>query len=450
MSTAAASAPSAALSASNLASPPRLAATCSFHPYDNGGGAQEYLLAVGDGRQYKISQLTHRLLSSLDGETTLEQLSAALKRDGIAIEPEQIDQLVVSRYAALGVFARDDETEPPLALGGTGIRPKFPLWAVGSLVPPRPVRLVSRALGFLYRPALALPLLLLIGWTHGLVYSRDLHIVSLLPESYLAIVVLVLASMLFHELGHAAALARFGGSPGRIGFGLYLLMPTFFADVSQLWRFPRRQRMVVDLGGAYFQQIAFAVLALWAARSGRMELLASCRMIDVLVLVALNPIFRFDGYWFLADYLAMPKLHGLALRYPLWSLRRRLGHDVKPLALPQMGRLARAVFVSYSVLSSAFLLFAFWLSYRYLTQALTQFPAAASRAFQAATTALAAGQVPLFLARLLAVFFLVAVPATVVLALGLSVTALGRSAFQRSKSSIARRRAARRDARRSA
>jgi putative peptide zinc metalloprotease protein len=256
--------------------------------------------------------------------------------------------------------------------------------------------------------------------------------------------------MLFHELGHAAALARIGGAPGSIGFGLYLFMPTFFADVSQLWRFPRRQRMVVDLGGAYFQQIAFALFAVAAARSGRMELLAACRMIDVLVLVALNPIFRFDGYWFLADYLAMPKLHGTALRYPFWRLRRRLGLPVPPLPLPPFGRLARLVFVSYSLLASVFLVFAFWLSYRYLTQALTRFPAAASNAWTAAGAALAAGEPALFAARLLAAFFLVAVPATVLLAVALALASYLRRAWRWVAGAIAGRRAARRGARRPA
>lgn len=443
MSTAAASAPIAAPAPS---APPRLAPSCSFHPYDNGGGAVEYLLAVGDGRQFKIPALAHRLLTALDGETPLERLSADLRSEGFEIAPAEIER-VVGRYAAVGAIARPTPDAPNAPSGTPApFRSRFPLWAVGTLLPPRPVAALARALRPLYRPALALPLLALIAWSHALVYSRELRVATLLPESYLAIVALVLGSMLFHELGHAAALSRFGGAPGGIGFGLYLLMPTFFAEVSQLWRFPRRRRMVVDLGGAYFQQIAFAAFALAAARTGRMELLAACRMIDVLVLVALNPVFRFDGYWFLADYLAMPKLHGIALRYPLWRLRRRLGLPAPPLALPPLGRLARAVFVSYSFLASAFLLFAFWLSYRYLTQALTQFPAAAARAWGAAGAALAAGEPALFAARLLAAFFLVAVPATVLLAVALALAACGRWAGR----AISLRGAALRGARRSA
>ena len=47
---------------------PKLAASCSFHAFDNGGGSEEYVLATAGGRQFKVSGLAYKILSRLDGK----------------------------------------------------------------------------------------------------------------------------------------------------------------------------------------------------------------------------------------------------------------------------------------------------------------------------------------------------------------------------------------------
>ncbi|HEX3552544.1 MAG TPA: hypothetical protein VIA62_04890 [Thermoanaerobaculia bacterium] len=401
-----------------MISPPKLSAACAFHPYDNGGGSEEFVLCIGEGRQFKVSALARRVLSRLDGTVCLDEIAAGLNAEAVPVTAQQL-AVLVERYAALGAI-ENGATGPPVPTAARpALRAGFPLLLAWDLLPQRLVAWLALRLKFLYAPAAAVAALSLMVWTHYTVYAHKLDAATLSPASYLWIIGLSIASILFHELGHAAAVSRFGGTPGKVGCGLYLLMPTFYADVSQIWRFSRRQRMVVDLGGAYFQQMAFAGFALGALWSGRPELTAACRMIDLMVLMALNPIFRFDGYWFLVDYLAMPKLHSLALRYPLWWLRRRLGRPVAPLALPRMSRLARGLFSSYSVLSSLFLVAAFWLSYHYLSTTLVQFPRVAPRAFLATVTAFQSGDVSLFLIRLITCFFLIAFPATALIGISL-------------------------------
>jgi hypothetical protein len=71
-----------------------------------------------------------------------------------------------------------------------------------------------------------------------------------------AILLLVLASVFLHELGHAAALRRAGEAPGGVSFGVrYFVYPCFFTDVSSAWLLPRRQRILVNLGGCYLQAL---------------------------------------------------------------------------------------------------------------------------------------------------------------------------------------------------
>lgn len=411
---------------------PRLAASCSFHSFDNGGGSEEYVLATAGGRQFKVSALAHKILSRLDGKAGIEQIAAGLNAEAVPITPDQLRSLLEQRYVPLGVIEDGAAPEPPAGTPRTVHTLQttrtigFPMLLTWNLVPSRAVAWVSERLRFLYAPAAVLPLLGLIAWSHAWVYRTDLRAASLTPESYLRITLLCLLSILFHELGHAAAVSRFGGTPGAIGCGLYLLVPTFYADVSQLWRFPRRHRMVVDLGGAWFQQIAFAALALAAVRTGNPELLATCRLIDLMVMTALNPLFHFDGYWLLADYLAIPRLQSTAFRFLRARLRRLSGHLEEPPKLPPMNRLAQAVFLTYSLLAAVFLVVMFGFVYRYLSTTFLRFPRVAPQAVHAVAAAFESGNVPLFLVRSMSLFFLTAFPATAVIGLVLYLVRLVR------------------------
>lgn len=407
---------------------PKLSETATFHRYDNGGGQEEYVLTGTSGRQFKVSAVARRILSRLDGETHIEQVAADLRADSVPITSDQLRALLAQRYAQLGVIedGRAPSPDTPVSTKRTVRSPGFPMLLTWDLVPQSIVVRLATWLRILYAPIAVAALLVLISWSHIVVYTIELEAASLSPESYLRIIGLCLLSILFHELGHAAAVSRFNGTPGRIGCGLYILIPTFYADVSQIWRFPRAQRMVVDLGGAYFQQIAFACFALAAVASGSPELVATCRLIDLMVLTALNPLFHFDGYWFLADWLAIPKLQNVAFRSLAARARRVLGLTAEPPRIPPLGRLARGVFFSYSILAGLFLAATFWLVWQYLRSTLLRFPVVAPDAFHEVVAAFNAADGSLFLMRVLALFFLAAFPMTALVGLVLFLVRLVR------------------------
>ena len=63
------------------------------------------------------------------------------------------------------------------------------------------------------------------------------------------LLVFMVVSSLFHELGHASACKHFGIRHGGIGFGLYLNFPVLYTDVTEVWRLRRADRCIVNLGG---------------------------------------------------------------------------------------------------------------------------------------------------------------------------------------------------------
>ena len=423
---------------------PRLSPSCSFHLYDGGGDGsvgQEYVLGVG-GRHFRVSALARRILERLDGKTSLAEIAARLQGESVAITADELRTVLEQRYSRLGVLAPAAVPATPMmpgAMSGAvtavpadlprGARPAgFPFLLTWDLVPQPVVEWFARGLRGLYSwPGAAL--LLLSALAHLPVYSRPLAPragLTLSAEQCLAIMGLSVLSILIHELGHAAAVSRFGGTPGRIGFGLYLLMPTFYADVSQIWRFPRRHRMLVDLGGVYFQQLCFAVFAAAGVATGRTELFAACRMIDFMALMTLNPIFRFDGYWFLVDYLAIPRLQALALSYPgyLWSRLR--GRPVEAPRLPALGRVGRVVFRSYAALSGLFLIAVVGLAINSLSSAFAWLPRILPALLESTRAAFVHADPLALLYRTLVLFLLLAFPASALIGLVLYLLGAGR------------------------
>ncbi len=125
-----------------------------------------------------------------------------------------------------------------------------------------------------------------------------------------------MVSAIVHELGHASAVARNGVSPGHIGFGLYWFFPVFYTDVNAAWKLPPRQRIMVDLGGIYFQLLLVAGLTPLAFMGPAVETMRLLILFNLYsVLQNLNPIFKMDGYWLLADVAQIPNLHGKTFHF---------------------------------------------------------------------------------------------------------------------------------------
>jgi len=116
---------------------------------------------------------------------------------------------------------------------------------------------------------------------------------------------------ILHELGHASALMYFGEKPGRIGFAFYVVSFILFSDVTNAWKLARKERVIVDYGGIYFQCIFSAILyivnSLWI-HNYLLEIVALGEAI--FVLGNFNPFLKYDGYWMLSDILGTTDVIG--------------------------------------------------------------------------------------------------------------------------------------------
>lgn len=348
-------------------------AGCEFSTY--GGG--RYVLHTPDKRHFLVSSTTKELLEALGQGKPLESICENLSGQN-GNNAEELRRIILTRYGHLPIFGDSERqlSQPAQHSLVSGLA-FLKCW---DLVPAKVVDIAAGYLLWLFKLGPFLFALAFIVAAHIVLYSRGIASFTFrLPYgSPISILLLSLLSILAHEMGHASALSRYGAAPGKIGFGLYLLMPAFYADVSQVWRLPRRARFAVDLGGVYFQQLAFAVFTAFATYYSSSEFAAACYAIDAMTLFALNPVFRFDGYWLLADWFELPKLHRDAMRLLKdWALRLSVLLHIRTTPVNRiqlrLSRLQTAVFVIYAVCCNLFLAFTLFWSLRHLRSTLFGF-----------------------------------------------------------------------------
>ncbi|HEV7504183.1 MAG TPA: hypothetical protein VGS07_04665 [Thermoanaerobaculia bacterium] len=266
---------------------------------DTSESQPQYLLVSDRDDYIKLSASAYRLLKSVAAGRSFESLAEDLsRRRGIAVAPEEVEAAYATVADQIGqILCR--ENPRPLSGGG--------FWFRLVLLPAKVVSSLASRLSFLYHPAIATPVLGFIVATFALMLRGDLR-PSMTGGSIWLGYLLFIASLLAHELGHAAACSRFSAKPSEIGFTLYMVFPAFYSDVTSAWQLTRRQRVIVDLGGTFFQFAVAAAFATAYFASGWEPLRIAFLMIWYGALFSLNPIFKFDGYWVLADALGVTNL----------------------------------------------------------------------------------------------------------------------------------------------
>jgi putative peptide zinc metalloprotease protein len=276
---------------------------------DSGYTNPPSLVRRGDGQVIQLSRLLYLVARQMDGRRGPVGIADLVSGDlGRSLSPGQVCYLIVAKLAPLGIVAGQRTNGPPPAAS-----PLLSLRARGTLLPARAASAVGSFLRPLFHwPVIAAVIAAVTGtdtWVfavHGLGGAFGQILSN--PADLLLLALLTVASAAFHECGHAAA-CRYGGArPGRIGFGIYLVWPSFFTDVTDSYRLSRAGRLRTDLGGIYFNLIFILLLAgLYAATSAQLLLLVIA-ITHLEMLEQLMPLVRFDGYFILSDLVGVPDL----------------------------------------------------------------------------------------------------------------------------------------------
>ncbi|MFF7984613.1 hypothetical protein ACFZDK_36800 [Streptomyces sp. NPDC007901] len=295
---------------------PRLSAGLRLHGEYQGSGFTEpkYIARRGDGQVVQLSRLLYLVASSVDGVRDAEAIAHRVSaRFGREVSGENIRFLVEKKLEPLGVTVpegqEDDEVDAPrsdLLLALKGHRVIFDEKRTAK---------IARSLAWLHRPAVVA---LVLGsaiamdvWLFGFFGAIE-PVLEVLDQPVLILVVFVLtvASLVFHEFGHASA-CRYGGArPGCIGCGLFLIWPSMYTDVTDVYRIGRGGRLRTDLGGVYFNVVFMLAMAGAYFATGAQFFLATVYLGHFEIMEQLMPAVRLDGYYILGDLAGVPDLYG--------------------------------------------------------------------------------------------------------------------------------------------
>jgi putative peptide zinc metalloprotease protein len=294
---------------------PRLGEGLTLYGEYQGGGftRPRYLARRGDGQVVQLTYLLYLVASAIDGGRDVGAVARRVSAwYGREVSAGNIDYLIDTRLQPMGIAVLPGpagEADPPrsdLLLGLTGQR---------TLLTARQVGWIARSLSWLHYPPLVVAVLAggvgLDVWLFGYYGALGpvLHVLDR-PVLLLAVFALTVASLVFHEFGHASACHYGGAKPGRIGCGLYVLWPSLFTDVTDVYRIGRVGRLRADLGGVYFNVVFILALGGGYLLTGRRFLLAAILVAHIEIAEQLLPAVRLDGYFILGDLAGVPDLFG--------------------------------------------------------------------------------------------------------------------------------------------
>lgn len=133
------------------------------------------------------------------------------------------------------------------------------------------------------------------------------------PWEVPVIIVLGLAAMVVHELGHALLTVRHGRRVRAAGVILHLGSPTFYVDSADALLLTRRQRLLQAAAGPWAEWLAtsLTVLAAFALPAGGApaQILQRFAVVNTIgILTNLLPFVRLDGSLILSDLVREPDL----------------------------------------------------------------------------------------------------------------------------------------------
>jgi len=249
---------------------------------------------------HRLDAISYELIDKLDGETTVGQLweQAVAQRDQEAPTQDELIALFHELYAAELIVlnrrvAAERMYERRQKLRANQLRQKFlnPLYVRFALHDPDSwLDQLDGVTRWLFSRYSAILWLLLIGFaalgmiTHSNALVAAIVSADVFSSRNAVMFMLIYPPMkLVHELAHALAVKRRGGSVHETGIALMVLLPLPYVDASASSLFPNKyDRMLVSSAGILIE-LAFAAigLLLWIYSTGLVQEVALNLMVII-------------------------------------------------------------------------------------------------------------------------------------------------------------------------
>ena len=323
---------------------PRLRSHVQIHRHRYRGDLWYVLQDHASGRFHRFSPLAHAFIGVMDGRRTVEELWQSLnERFGDeAPTQDEIVTLLAQLHSADALLSdaapdaaelvkRADGRERAKRLGTL----RNPLAVrVPLLDPDRFLDRVLPLVGWLFTRGGLLLAALVVGAASVQAALNWDELTADVTDRVLALENVLLLALIFpvvktlHELGHAAAVKKWGGEVHELGIMFLMLIPTPYVDASAATAFrSKRQRMVVGAAGMLVELLLAAVaMQIWlSVQPGAVRAAAFNAMLIAGVSTLFingNPLLRYDAYYMLMDWLEMPNLASRSNQYIGYLVQR--------------------------------------------------------------------------------------------------------------------------------
>ena len=328
-----------------------------YHPKNNpdtevseltGRGGTYYVLKnTVEKTYYQLGERDYFLWQRMDGRNSVKDLVVAYFMEYGSFAFARVASLV-NRLKANRMLA----DQPVNAYGHIRFRllnrdPGYRLQRFGSAFMQRPFAIggmdrvvgkIYRSVGWLFFSKPFLVFYFLVSVTGIILFARALRAgsFSLVPSvngSYvlgvIALGIILSFTILTHELAHALTVKHYGREVRSAGLMIYLGMPGFYVDTTDIWMEGKRARLAVTWAGPYSGLILSGIVAIiftvWPEFPLNSVFYRFAFLSYMIVFFNINPLIKLDGYYMLMDWLEIPNLRRKSLEF----LRSGLPQKIK-------------------------------------------------------------------------------------------------------------------------
>lgn len=332
----------------------------------------------GANKYYKIGWLEFECLSRFNRARTGNELIAMVRRE-TTLEPEEADIQYLVNFLLTHKLVHADNPGMLEYLEKERAKREHSWWqkamhgylyiAIPLFKPQKFLKRTYPYVSFMFTRAFFTGVLLLLGYGLMLTVQRWDEVAHTFMsyfnlEGIFYLLIATIFVKVAHEMGHAYMATKYGIPVHTIGVALMVMYPVLYAETTNAWKMmDRRDRIFISMAGVMAEMaIASVALLLWhMLPPGIFQ--SICFMVAIVSLVAsllvnLNPLMRFDGYYLFSDIVGIDNLQDRAFAFAKWKLRSWLfGWDDGPPELLAQERRNLLVLFGFATIVYRFFLF---------------------------------------------------------------------------------------------